>query len=297
MKPTCVLTGATGLLGASVLTELADYEVFILGKNLSKTSLQANRHYIISDLNDVNFTNELPEKIDAVIHLAQSNHFREFPEKAIDIANVNTISTLLLLDYAKKASAKSFIYASSGTVYGSSTGPCLESQPLTLQENKGFYYASKVAAEVLVETYAALMKSVILRFFFIYGPDQKTSMLMPRLVNSVIDGKAITLQGSQGMHINPIYVTDAAKAVMSALKLKESGVFNVAGSEILSMRKIGEVIGEAVGIEPKFESNLSAPVTDLIADTKKMNELLYQPEVSFKDGIEQVINKLNRVVI
>ena len=72
-------------------------------------------------------------------------------------------------------------------------------------------------------------------------------MLMPRLVENVHAGRPITLQGDDGMRFNPIHVSDAARATISAAALKSSAVINVAGPEVLSMRGVGECIGAAIG--------------------------------------------------
>ena len=50
----------------------------------------------------------LPKKIDVIYHLSQSYYFRNFPHSAIEVFNVNSFSTLKLLDYALKIGCKKF---------------------------------------------------------------------------------------------------------------------------------------------------------------------------------------------
>ena len=50
------------------------------------------------------------------MHLAQANV--PYPEQALELYNVNTLSTLGLLDACARIGARRFVHASSGTVYG-----------------------------------------------------------------------------------------------------------------------------------------------------------------------------------
>src|SRR5690606_28137079 len=110
-------------------------------------------------------------------------------------------STLKLLDYARHQGARTFIYASSGGIYNAGSHLCSEDANIYIGRDLGFYINSKLCSEILIESYAEHMTVIILRFFFVYGPGQRTSMLIPRLVQSVYEGKIITLDGENGLHI------------------------------------------------------------------------------------------------
>ena len=66
------------------------------------------------------------------------------------------------------------------------------------------------------------MDVVILRLFFVYGKMQKSTMLMPRLLANMKDGKPLTYKVIMGILINPIHVSDAVSSVLAALDLKGS---------------------------------------------------------------------------
>lgn len=289
MKRTCLITGAHGLVGTHLLPWLAEYELYAVAREADsewQAALPGHCRLIEADLSLPGFCDKLPGKVDAVIHLAQSNHFRLFPDKALDIAAVNTFSTVQLLDYAKRAGARHFVYASTGGVYPA--GPervCVEAEPLAVQQQAGMYYASKLSAELFVEAYSRLMTTVVLRFFFIYGPGQRQSMLIPRLVQSVMEGRPIALQGDNGIRINPVYVSDAVRAVAAALQLSTSAVVNVAGPEVWSLRDIGHAIAAAVGKPALFQSDLEVVAQDLVADVGLMRQLLVSPAIGLREGL------------
>ena len=105
-----LITGTTGLVGQHLLPLLQQQHTIF---NISRTPLtdnqQTSSHNIHLDLSGSWDSTVLPGSVDAVIHLAQSEHFRDFPEKAANIFEINTVSTLKLLNYARKAGAKTII--------------------------------------------------------------------------------------------------------------------------------------------------------------------------------------------
>ena len=89
-------------------------------------------------------------KID-VIHLAQSEHFRESPSKACNIFRVNVESTARLLDYAYR-SRKAFHLRIFSSVYGYEVKISRKNAPVVDSGKLGYYLSSKYASEMLVKT-------------------------------------------------------------------------------------------------------------------------------------------------
>jgi len=288
------VTGATGLIGANLIQMLSSqHTIYAITRNANNTSRFKNVEWICQDFSKEQSTDHFPEEIDAIIHLAQSENFKDFPNSANDIFNVNVTSTQKLLDYAKKHNVKSFLYASSGGVYGYGNFPFNENQKVFLNHQLGFYITSKLCSELLTENYSPFFNTIILRFFFVYGPGQKKNMLVPRLVDSIMESKPITLQGNHGIRINPTFVDDAANAICNGLNLNGNQIINVAGPEIITLREIGETIGKLVGKDPIFDIQENVFPNDIIADITKMSELLGKPKISFKDGIKRYIDSIH----
>lgn len=236
--------------------------------------------------------NALPERVDSVVYLAQSEKFRSFPESAESVFRVNTLSLLKALDYARRAGAQMFVYVSSGGVYGNSSVVCDEDAPICPHGELGFYLGTKMYGEILAENYTSYMNVVVLRPFFVYGPGQRKDMLIPRLVERVRNGQPIQLAGEGGLHINPTYVEDAAQAIRKALTLETSCKINIGGPEVLSMREIGEHIGKALNKEVSFEQ-VPGIAGRIVGSIEKMSRLLWQPQVYFVDGIKKYVDSLS----
>ena len=288
-KSKLLITGGNGLLGKQLIPLLLeDYEIYsILRKK--PDSILKNVEYLYIDLSTQWNTSILPNDIDIIIHLAQSSKFRDFPSEAEDIFNVNIKSTAQLLDFARKNNIQKFVYASSGGIYGTNSNRAFnESSPITATDQLGFYLGSKLCGEVLVRNYSTLFDVITLRFFFMYGPKQHKTMLIPRLISKVRNNDSIILTGYNGIKINPINVDDAKKAVQNTLSLDGSYVFNIGGSEVYSIREIAEVIGDTFGKKPIFEI-VDEKAKDLIGDITGMKNKLYIPKIDFHKGIKSFI--------
>lgn len=288
MKKRILITGASGLLGSALCRHLtlsnAKVTAITRAGNLIK---QSELNYLSLDICREDLTKHCPSDIDVVIHLAQSSKFREFPDSALDVFNVNVASTARLLDYAKQVGAKQFIYASSGGIYGNGPQVFKEDATIMPAEQLGYYLGSKACGEILVQSYVSVFQVTVIRPFFIYGPRQNRNMLIPRLMDSVASGKPIRLQGNEGIRINPVNVEDASRAISAALKTTESATFNIAGPDVLSIRQIAEAMGQHLGKTPIFQYAEGEP-KDLIADISAMKSRLIIPQINLIESLQEL---------
>lgn len=279
-----LITGASGLIGAFLLRELqSNDEVYAISRSARR--LPGATQTIALDLGTTWSMDQLPRDVDTVVHLAQSEYFRDFPLRADDIFEVNTRSTVKLLDYARATGAKQFVLASSGGVYGVGAGSFSEERPMRTGGELGFYVGTRVCSELLANCYAGHFNVICLRFFFVYGPGQQAHMLIPRLAGSIRAGRPVTLRGEHGLRLNPIHVEDAAHAVRKAMTLQGSHTINVAGPTVLSLREVAETIGQVVRRPPVFEVTPQSTPQDLVGDTARMRHLLCEPRIPFAAGI------------
>lgn len=287
-KQKVLVTGGNGLLGRLAVAALTfEHDVHALVHSFPRNPID-NVHYHVLDLSTSWDIDILPSSIDTIIHLAQSGHFREFPEKALDVFRVNIDSTARLLDYARKNGVKRFIYASSGGIYGAGSQPFHENSPISPYGSLGYYLGSKLCGEVLVGNYAQYMIVVILRFFFLYGAGQKRFMLIPRLFDCVREGRPVLLQGKNGIRITPTHVCDARDALIQCIHFQESRTLNISGPEVLTIREIADIMGECLHKRPVFESKPGKP-EDYVANIESMKQLLGAPRIHFKEGIRSLI--------
>jgi nucleoside-diphosphate-sugar epimerase len=280
-----LLTGGSGFLG-SVVSErlLARGEVVALHRPSATPRPIEGVRWIAQDLS-APLSAELPDSIDAVVHLAQSRRYREFPEGAVDMHEINTAATVRLLDYCRRAGGASFTYASSGAVYAPGPEPVKEADA---PRPGNFYAASKLAGEQAVEQFRGILRAHALRFFFIYGPGQ-SNMFIPGLLGRVRAAQDVTLAGPDGIRVNPVYVDDAADAVIATLDLPGSETINVAGPDIVSVREIAELGGRLLEHAPSFAAG--DPQGDLVASIDRQCAAVGAPTVGFEEGLRRTVEE------
>lgn len=284
-----LVTGAKGFIGQSLTKDLSNnHTVYALARSFEKNSTSKNLIHIEHDFNKPLDSNRLPEKIDAVIHLAQSSQYRNFPEGMRDMVAVNLLGLTEVLDYAKAADCDYFINFSSGSVYDPSNPDQSETANLN---PKAAYPLTKFMSEKLVDLYQGFFKTLNVRLFFPYGPGQE-GMLIPNLINSVKQGNPIGLQGNQGgLELCPIYISDVVSICTTLLGAQTIGVLNVGGNEQLRLETIGNEIGAAIGKPASFNVDVAATPALFRPSLDRMQKLLAEHEfVSFKEGINRVVS-------
>lgn len=280
---TVLVTGGTGLLGQAVLPLLTRRgDVAALHRPGTEPQAVNGVRWIEQDLASP-LSATLPDRIEAVLHLAQSPRYREFPDGAVDVIAVNTMATTRLLDYCRSAGGETFVYASSGAVTGAGPAPMTEDAP---QASGNLYTVSKAAGEQVVAQFRSILRAHALRYFFIYGPGQR-GMMMPGIIERVAAGQAVTLAGDDGIRLNPVYVDDAAHATVAALDLEKSATINVAGPETVTIRRIAELAGRELGVEPRFENGPGQ--ADFVASIERMSDLLLAPATTPSQGLERMV--------
>ena len=284
-----LLTGASGHLGSNVLTKLSQVNNVHVVSRLAPSCPYPGVVYHSIDLSRNWSTDGLPEHVDAVIHLAQSRYFRDFPRQALDISAVNLFSTVTLLDYAMRAGATRFVLASTGGLHSPSASLITADSPVDppcgLLE---YYFRTKLAAEQLALSYAEFMDVTILRPFFIYGPGQSHDKLIARLLSAIRSDQSIKLVGRNGLVINPVFVDDAAQLLLSLLDVRGSSILMVAGPSILSLRAIACEIALQCSRNPIFE-NIEGDECMLVADHRPAEVLLARPLTVFSEGIQRLL--------
>jgi UDP-glucose 4-epimerase len=227
------------------------HEYFIY--SLGRTEIENVDKHIICDLSQTIDLNILPENVNVVLYLAQSNNYKDFDSFSHEIFSINTIRPFELAEYYKTKNISQFIYASSGGIYDSSIGFHHEEETIKDIKGKNPYFKSKYSAEIILNSYSLFMKMVMLRPFFMFGRNQKEDMLITRLINNIKKNKVIQIQGSEGIKLNPIYVYDAAGILKNIITNELSGVYNIAGKEPLSLKRLCLKIGEKLNVSPTFE--------------------------------------------
>lgn len=293
-----LVTGAGGFVGKRLTWKLAHggHQVFALVR--AEPGAQDKRYFeggnvtlVRADLATLDCA-ALPGGIEAVFTLGQSSYFRDFPTRAEEIYAVNVTANLKILQWARQGGVRRVIHASSGGVYGGMKDVQFkETDLLAVDSPLGFYLGTKLCSEIVLQNYRQFFDTVaILRPFFIYGPGQRGDMFVARIIESVRSGAAVTLQGQDGLRINPIYVDDAVDAFAASLEVPGCSVFNVAGPDVVSLRALADLISKRVGRAPVFKIDAAAQPVDYVGTTAQAGRVLGAARIGLAQGLDLTIN-------
>jgi len=286
-----LVTGAAGFVGSHLVPALiaAGHTVFAAHYDLDRLPPVAGARRLQWDLAEPGLPAALPAEIGAIVHLAQANV--PFPDRANEMFAVHVAATQRLLSVALRAGARRFVFASTGSIYGSGHRDWIESDPT---EGPGYYAATKVAAERLIRAYGGLLSFAIFRLFAPYGPGQ-SNRLVPRLIAGVTEGRPVQIAGGTGAIFNPVHVKHVVDVLVQSLETKHSHVLNLGGDETLSVRDMAETVGRVVGRAPVFEqpayTGTEGAPERVVGDNTALRRTYRLPErlTSFEDGVRSMI--------
>ena len=238
-----------------------------------------------------------------VLHLA--GHSGLSPGVAAsDVFTANVVGTVMLLEAAARAGARSLVLASSGAVYGDDgrSGPrlCEESDPA--MEQQSAYGASKRSAEMAVIALAKQhpqLQCRIVRMFTVYGPRGRPDMAPWRFIRSITAGQAITIFGGGDAWRDYVYVDDVVEALLSALLLGgvdgehgKADIINAASGQAVTLSQFIAAVETATGVRAQRLQQPARPgdVGGTLGDPRKAAELLgWRCTVGLDEGLRRTV--------
>lgn len=280
-----LVTGATGFVARGLVERLAKrFRVIGLARRKERIFVRANVEWVNADLRRPYSGKGLPKRLDHIIHVAAipPSWPKQDPR---EIFGVNVLSTLDLLEIGKAKGIRSFVLVSTGAVYGLGKRPYREDSPV---HPDSFYALTKWQAEELTKAYEASFPSIVLRLFFPYGPGQVRN-LIPSLIAKIARGETVFRNVGGRPRINPIYISDAQRAMERALLLKQSAVFNIAGGEVIAVGELLRQLGKLMAQKPRVAES-GKRVSDLLGDDSRMRRVLgITPKVGLREGLRRTV--------
>jgi len=229
---------------------------------------------------------------ESVFHLAAQAGVRASWGSEFSIYTENNIlATQRLLEVALRSKVRSFVYASSSSVYGDTTTlPMTEDMVL---HPVSPYGVTKLAAEQLCNLYQKNhgLHTASLRYFTVYGPRQRPDMAFHRLLKSALTGEAFPLYGDGSQTRDFTFIEDAARATMeAATRGRAGGVYNIGGGARVSMLEVIETIEQVSGKKLNIDRKdpQKGDMKDTYADTTLAErEMGYQPTTSLEQGLAE----------
>jgi UDP-glucuronate 4-epimerase len=230
-------------------------------------------------------------RFDAVVHLAAWAGVRPslLNPKLYTETNVN--GTLNMLEAAKEAGVRQFVFGSSSSVYGiNSKIPFAEDDKVAQPISP--YAATKAAGELLCHTFSHLydMRTVCLRFFTVYGARQRPDLAIHKFSRLIWEGKPIPVFGDGTTRRDYTFVDDIVQGVRAAIDYDRTNyeIFNLGESETVELKDLISLLEENLGKKAIIDRQPMQPgdVPLTYADISKARALLgYNPTTKIEQGI------------
>jgi len=298
---TYLVTGGAGFVGGVLAKKLLldGHDVYIID-NLStgfKENIPSKATFIFGDCSKKETIDQLDNiYFDAIFHIAgQSSGEISFEDPLYDI-DCNTISTLLLLQYAVRTNCPRVVYASTMSVYGDNEKQVVSE--LDIPNPKSFYAVGKLASENYLKIFNQVygINYTILRYFNIYGPGQNmnnmkqgmASIFLKQLLSK--DYSSVTIKGSIQRFRDFIFIEDLVKITIDALDcdLMKNQILNVGTGVKTTIAHLLDLLMQYSGIEKslKIEGNTLGDQFGIYADNSKLRGCIDYHFTPIERGIE-----------
>ena len=300
----CIVTGGLGFIGSHLVEALLNdgHQVLVLDNESTgrKENLAAhldNPHLkiVIEDIANLKGIEPYFEGVDWVFHLAALADIVPSIQRPLDYHHANVDGTASVLEAARGAGVKRFLYAASSSCYGI---PDSYPTPETAEIRPQYPYAlTKNVAEQFVLHWGKIygLPVVALRLFNVYGPRSRTSgtygAVFGVFLAQKLAGKPFTVVGDGTQTRDFTFVTDVAAAFIAAANSElTSVVMNVGSGSTYSVNRLVELLGGEIVHLPKRPGEPDCT----FADIAKIRSLLgWQPRVTFEEGVQRMLENID----
>ena len=263
-----------------------------------------NFRMIEGDVRDRNVCAEAVRDVDIVLHQAALGSVPRSIADPLTSHDVNVTGFLNMLDAARRAGVRRFVYAASSSTYGDS--PDLPKREDRIGSPLSPYAATKLADEIYASVYARSygFRATGLRYFNVFGPRQDPNgayaAVIPKWAAAMIRDEPVTINGDGQTSRDFCYVANAVQANIRAALAGDDAqgeVYNVAVGERTSLLELFALIGESLRVhqvhyvrEPVMGDFRPGDVRHSLADIGKARRLLgYEPTHRIAEGMRAAI--------
>src|SRR5437867_2489188 len=175
-----LVTGGAGFIGSGLVRALVSrgcavrvLDNFLTGRRECLEPFKGRVEVIEGSIDDPHTVREALAGVDYVLHQAALPSVQRSVEKPLESHATNLTGTLVLLEGAREAGVRRFVYASSSSVYGDSPElPKVETMPAMPLSP---YAIGKLGGELYCGVFHRLhgLETVSLRYFNVFGPGQR----------------------------------------------------------------------------------------------------------------------------
>ena len=311
-----LVTGCAGFIGSNLTEHLlklgqkvTGLDNFLTGhqKNLDMVEAQVgpdawkNFRFIKGDIRDPDTCREACKGAEHVLHEAALGSVPRSIKDPIATNSCNITGYLNMLVAARDAGVKSFVYASSSSIYGDSqTLPKVEDH---IGNSLCPYAVTKHVNELYADVFARCydFAAIGLRYFNVFGQRQDPfaayAAVIPQWFSSLLRNETVYVNGDGETSRDFCYIDNVVQANLLASFAREEArntVYNVAFGQRTSLNELFELVKdevvrykpEAALVKPVYRDFRAGDARHTLADISRARTLLgYEPKFSIRDGL------------
>jgi UDP-glucose 4-epimerase len=302
-RETALVTGGAGFIGSHMVDLLLDrgFKVRVIDNlvggreaNLAHHNANGDLTFVASDIRNYQPGNTLFSGVDVVFHFAGIGDIVPSIERPAEYMSTNVQGTVHMLECARFAMVKKFVYAASSSCYGLATTPTSEAHPI---DAKYPYALSKYQGEQVAfhwhKVYRLAVNSI--RIFNAYGTRSRTSgtygAVFGIFLKQKLAGKPFTVIGDGTQRRDFLYVTDVVDAFLKAALTEQSGeTWNLGSGNPQPVNRLVQLLGGPVINIPRRPGEPDCTWADV---TKIRGDLSWEPRVNFEEGVARVLANID----
>ena len=243
-----VVTGGSGFLGSHIADALsaAGHETLIFDI-VPSPWLRADQKMVVGSVLDRDAVAAATRGCETIYHLAAMADIADSLERPREAVEVNVLGTVNMLEAARAAGVRRFVFASSIYVYSN---------------HGSFYRTTKQACENLIHDYYERfgLEFTVLRFGSLYGPRADAHNGVYQLLSQALAERRIDHYGTGDEVREYIHVRDAAAMSVDVLAQEFANQFiHLTGRERMTSRDMLGMINEIMGGDIKLNFRATSP--------------------------------------
>lgn len=313
-----LVTGGAGFIGSHIAEYLLRHgagKVRVLDnmvngfeKNLEILRAYPAFEFMQGDIRDAETCRRACSDIRYVSHQAALGSVPRSIREPLYFNDVNVGGFAQMIYAAKEQQVRSFVYASSSSVYGdeptlpkveSRIGKCLSPYAATKKTNELY-------AQVFADVYG--IRQMGLRYFNIFGPRQDPNgpyaAVIPLFVQGIINGTTVFINGDGEQTRDFTFVDNAVQVNVRGMLTENpeafGKVYNVACGASYSVNELFRLCAEELESEhkPIYREPRAGDIRNSLADISlAAKHLGYQPSMRFVEGLRETIRFFKHIYV
>lgn len=306
MKTRALVTGAGGFIAHHLTRYLTEKGYWVRAADIKKPEFSPTDadEFLLLDLRDADACNEACVGVDEVYHLAADmGGIGYITASHAAVASNNTRINVHMLEAARLAKVKSFLFSSTACVYpqylqkNPDVTPLKEEHAYPADPEEGYGW-EKLYMEKLCQYYTHdyKFKTRVVRFHNVYGPlgtyeggKEKVPAAMCRKIALTNSGDSIDVWGDGEQTRSFMYIDDCVDGIYRIMHSNCSDPLNLGTDEMVSINQLVELVAQVAGKKIGTRHDLTKPqgVRGRNSDNTKVRSVLgWEPKIPLSEGLK-----------